>query len=125
MLTLPAKDRGVAGARFNSRAIREAIEFLELACPVEIKWSNGTRRAGAHRFRNGHHLITVSTHVRPTSLSRVLWHELTHARQEETIEHFDAAYRSENKRRGYQRNRYEVEARQYAEAFADELDLAA
>lgn len=126
-LLLPTKDRNLTGASLIPGAVLEAVEFLEIDRPVEVKWAAGLRRAGCHRSRNGVHVITVSTYLEADALSKTLWHELVHAAQEERYESragFNAAYGLQNRLYGYRRNRFEAEAEEWSEDFHAELRLA-
>ena len=130
-LLLPNAASSMAGARLLPSKILEAMDLLEIRHDVQIKWSGGYRRTGAHRFLNRFgirkHVITVSTHLDAESASSTLWHELTHAHQLEGFEHpevFYAAYSRQSKSVGYKRNRFEVEARDNADAFKSEFPLA-
>ncbi len=126
-LQLPGKTKNLAGAQLNPSAVIEAIEFLELERPVEIKWSAGLRRRGCHRLRDGRHVITVSTYLDFSQLSSTTWHELTHAAQAERFDsdkEYDAAYAKDCRLRGYGGSLFEIEAREYAEDFAVEMPLA-
>jgi hypothetical protein len=126
-LLLPEKARSKGGAQFSIGAIFEALDFLEIAQPVEVKWSAGLRRRGSHRFREGGHIITVSTYLDADELSTTLWHELVHCAQLERFDEtheFNAAYTNSYYLTGYHANKFEVEAREVAEAYASEFRLA-
>jgi hypothetical protein len=126
MVTLPTRDRNIEGASFNPTRVIEAVEFLEIREPVEIKWSGGTRTIGTHRWRDGKHLVTVSTYLPAEKLSAVLWHELTHAQQQERFggpTDWYREYSAENRTRGYRQNRFEIEARENAEVYGSEMRL--
>lgn len=122
-ITLPDTAKG--GWRVSVPAIREALDFLEITQPIEIKLTAGLQRHGAHRVRNGVHLITVSTYLAGASASETIWHELTHAAQSEYLgeDAFAASYNQQSRYVGYTANRYEVEAREVAAAMTDELPL--
>jgi hypothetical protein len=126
-VTLPNKDENQAGARLIPGAVLEAVAFLEIARPVEVKWAAGLRRAGSHRSRNGGHVITLSTYRPADQLSETLWHELVHAVQAErypTDKEFSSVYVRESRTVGYQANRFEVEAREIAADFSPQLPLS-
>lgn len=126
-LLLPEKERSKGGAAFNIGAIFEALDFLEIERPVEVKWSAGLRRRGSHRFRDEGHTITVSTYLDADELSTTLWHELVHCAQLERYDHsheFSADYTNAYYLTGYHANKFEVEAREVAEAYAAEFRLA-
>lgn len=111
------------GASLKVGSVMEAVEVLEIEKPIEVKWANGTRRRGSHRWRNGVHVITLSTYMDAKQCSFTLWHELTHCAQceREGLEKFNAKYRQAGgKGAGYRTNRYEVEANETAEAMEDE-----
>lgn len=122
-LTLPGPALG--GWTVDVPAIREAIEFLELAWPVEVKLTSGIHTHGRIRFRDGRHLITVATNLTPAKASSTLWHELTHAAQREYlgVEAHRSAYAVESRRVGYDANRFEREAREMADAMAASVPL--
>ena len=124
---LPNKDRNIAGASINPGAVLEAVEFLELERPVEIKWAAGIRRRGAHRNQTEGHVITVSTYLDAEQLNITLLHELIHAAQAERFDsrrEWAVANHSESRRVGYHRNQYEVEARELADDFSKDFNLA-
>lgn len=128
-LLLPNAASGLAGARLDPIAIREALDLMEVKHDVQIKWSGGYSRRGAHRFYDGKnlHVITVSTHLMADQASNTLWHEITHAAQTERYENgkvFHAHYVKENRTRGYKRNRFEVEASENGDAFGTDHPLA-
>lgn len=115
-LKVPRKP-SLGGHRISAAAVTEALEHLGINAPVQIKWSQGRRRLGAHRFRPGvGHVITVTTYHRYASgVSETIWHELTHAHQLERAvdpKSFITSYREESRRVGYRNNRFEVEARE-------------
>ncbi len=120
--TLPNTARNKAGATLLPGAILSAVELLELKNDVHIKWANGINRRGAWRFRDGVHVITLSTYYDSRAITETLWHELTHAVQAErfsTPKEFTTAYMQDRARRGYHNCTFEVEAREIAEAFCD------
>lgn len=115
-LKVPRKP-SLGGHRISAAAVADAAAYLGLNAPITIKWSQGRRRLGAHRFRPGvGHVITVTTYHRYAhGVSETIWHELTHARQVEQVndpKDFYTAYRMESARVGYTLNRFEVEARE-------------
>lgn len=116
------------GASLKVGSVMEAVEFLEIEDPIEVKWANGTRRRGSHRVRNGVHVITLSTYLPADKVTFTLWHELTHCMQAEREggnEAFTRKYRLEGKSgAAYRTNRFEIEANETAEAMKDELPLA-
>jgi len=104
--------------KFDLDAVREAAAALELRWPILLEKTDGYRTIGAHRTKRGrvvghdgdtYHGITVSRLLAPEQASRTLWHELEHARQAETIEHFDTRYRNGEKWR------FEAEAEERSE----------
>jgi hypothetical protein len=119
-LTLPGPSTK-GGWSISVSAIREAIDFLELTAPVEVKLAAGLRRHGAHRFRDGVHVITLSTYLNVEQASFTLWHELTHAAQTDYLgrQEFVAAYNNESRMHGYSGNAFEVEANQMAADMVD------
>jgi hypothetical protein len=91
------------GWRLDRKALAEAVEFLGIECPVNVK-QTGFRggRFGAHqlrgvlrgRFMSGKvsdfaradtvgHYITVKSWLTPEQAGQTLWHELCHAMQAE------------------------------------------
>jgi hypothetical protein len=124
---LPVSNRNMRNAEFRPGAVLEAVAILEIQKPVEIKWAGGYSRHGSHRAGNGKHVITISTRYDAEAISQTLWHELVHCNQAERFESeakFSAAYRRESVYRGYDFNKFEVEARELAEDFASDLPLA-
>jgi hypothetical protein len=117
-------------------ALAEAIAFLGLTLPVQIKQTGhrGGRR-GAYSFRTKgvlrYHHITVKNWLDPAQACRTLWHELAHAMQAER--HNDPfkpfvvvqqAWADSPERRGSYRFRpIEVEARSY-EDYGTEVQIA-
>lgn len=85
-----ALDSG-AGAHawtYDRASIERAIAELGLARPVRIYMSNGRggrRKSGLYRDAR-EHLIGVRRSLSVREASRTLWHELEHARQEESGE---------------------------------------
>lgn len=122
-LALP--DPAKADYRFHIANLREAIDFLEIAEPVEVKLTAGIQRHGAHRYVNGTHVITISAYLTPAGASATLWHELTHAAQSEYLgrTEFRAQYDGESRRHGYRGNRFEIEANEIAAAYSTDLPL--
>lgn len=122
-LVLPGAAK--AGWTIDVPAIREAIAFFGLTSPVEVKLTAGTRRVGCARYRDGVHVITLSALRSGAQASETLWHELTHAAQREYLgdEAFRVQYQMEQLREGYDRNRFEVEARDTAAVMTAELSL--
>lgn len=124
-IRVPSKP-SVAGHRISAKAVVEAAAILGLSDPIEIKWSSGRRRLGAHRYRDGRHVVTVTRLYREAaSISETIWHELTHAQQTEKAGRakFISEYRLENRRVGYQNNRFEVEARAVGANMKEQLPL--
>lgn len=128
----------------NYAQLRETLDLLEVAWPVKITGTAGTRRRGCHRVKrvNGRweHHITLSRNHTVEQINETLIHELTHAAQCERIGDpykFSRAYLAADdeqrtkldKKAGdrvydaYRRNPFEVEARETAEALKDELRL--
>lgn len=81
---LPA---GSANAEYalDPDAIRGACELLGLTRPVLVCFTNSTRHDGLYTPTREHR-ISVHTHLSAYGASRVLWHELEHARQDESGE---------------------------------------
>lgn len=141
------------GARPNMRAIREAIEFLGITLPVEVKVTTRKGgRYGAHtpiptggnaHVRNGRvsnlatatgwkHSITVKAWLTVEQMGETLWHELAHAMQFERDarpgrQRPEAVLRAWKTAycdgTAYDRKPHEVEARSY-EGFNSESPLA-
>lgn len=128
-LLLPNKTRSKAGVELVPGAILEALDFLEIKKPVQIKWTNGTKTRGSRRFtRDGEaHVVTISTYWPTDAINNTLWHELFHAHQAERYEDpaaWTRAYRREGKTgRAYQANKYEAEANEAAEWLQHEIRL--
>jgi hypothetical protein len=126
MITLPNTNRNKGGAEFDAGSCIKAVTVLRLTAPVEIKWSSGTRRKGAHYWRDGRHVVTISTYLGGDEANMTLWHELTHAVQTERVgeEKFWADYRMFGRSgRAYETNPYEIEANQVMHQFASVLRL--
>lgn len=124
---LPTSVENKARTRLLPGAVLEAVEVLEVREAVEVKWSGGYYRRGSHRYRDGRHVITLSTRYGPADVSRTLWHELVHAVQLERYpeaEEFNAAYVRAGTRAYYETNKFEIEAREVAEEFSAALPLA-
>ena len=120
------RDGDWSGPRsFDRAAILEAIETLAIDGPVKIRLTNGRRRAGTHKVRDGVHCITLSKGFSAVVMSRNLWHELTHAKQCETAggwSEFVRKYMTNHRLLGYKRNPFEIEARE-AEAWHEACPL--
>lgn len=136
-----ASDVCSTGHTLDQAAIKEAIEFLGLQLPVEIKQpSRVGRRRGSHCFdwnvgAQGVHAITIKSYLNPERASKTLWHELAHAAQAERA--FAAAGATTpiarhkawsavlNRDRGigYERKGVERDARKHEE-YSDALKLA-
>jgi hypothetical protein len=127
MITLPVTDVSKGGAQFDAGACIKAVTVLGLKASVQVKWSAGQRRLGSHRWRDGVHVITVSTYSDAERASKTLWHELAHAHQVERIgwETYYPAYKAYGKSgtKGYKSNPYEVEASKIEEDFHAVLSL--
>lgn len=127
------------GARPNRARIREAIDFLDLALPVNVRVVNHQHGCyGAHKAKydaatgQWSHDIIVKSWLTAEQMGHTIWHELAHAMQFErdawrpgldvfTIRRtWHTAYRDGTT---YRRKPYEVEARSY-EPHNDEIALA-
>lgn len=138
--------RAEGGWKLDRAAYREALDFLGIKWPVEIKvTSREGSRHGAHRLACVRgvvvHRITVKDYLTPEQAGKTLWHELTHAMQSERcaakvaadcgwderhmpISARMEAWRETDEREGSYRTRpIEVEARKY-EAYNEALPLA-
>ncbi len=127
----------LGGYSISLQAIVEAAAELGLSQPIAIKWSQGRRTLGAHRFHVGQgHSITVTTyHAHEARISETIWHELCHARQtEKAIAEvggneragrimFMRAYKAQSRAVGYRNNIFEVEARAMGAAYCDTKPL--
>ena len=72
------------GFRIDRVALADAIEFLGLTLPVDIRFHSRVGNTnGIHRFRKNRHVIMLKSYLKPKDASNTLWHELTHARQAE------------------------------------------
>lgn len=104
-----------AGWKIDVRAIHDAMELLGVTRKVKFILSQGRRRIGSCGFDrlSDTHLIRISTFGDLETASCTLWHELQHAAQRdaEGVMEFNDNYKWENRRMGYRRNKYEVEAR--------------
>lgn len=102
-------------------ALADAHAFLGLERPLRVHVANGRggrSNYGLHSYEHGAHVISVLRRISPAKASRVLWHELEHARQ---LEHdfgcdadaFCAAYQRAGGGRGPRgrQNPFEVDAR--------------
>lgn len=115
-------------------ALEAACRELKLRHPVVVKPSNGTRTTGSHGFRlhewpdgtlRETHVISLSKRYSPERANQTLWHELCHAIQSERLGRakFNKAYFEQNRRFGYKRNSFEVEANALAEKKGDQMLL--
>lgn len=141
------------GARPNPAAIREAIDFLGIKFPVDVKvlsnqggaqgrhrarptggnvWTRGSRIFNAETATGWVHLITVKNWLTVEQMGQTLWHELSHAMQFERDalvpgRDGSSALRAWNALysdgTSYDHKPLEVEARKY-EQHNDELPLA-
>lgn len=104
-----------AAWRVDEQALERACSRLGLKRPVRVhvtRGRGGRRKDGLHRVERGVHVLSVVAGTSAVEASRVLWHELEHAAQEEAFgEGFYADYREESRAHGYERNRFEVAAR--------------
>lgn len=85
------------GWAIDVHAVERACETLGLQRRVVIDVTNGRRYAGLYKgVHQGAHRISLAGWQAPTSASRTLWHELTHAMQRErgTLTHNPARSRS-------------------------------
>jgi hypothetical protein len=111
------------GCQIRREAVREAVAELGIVNDVVIEWFEPWVPPGVGGVHEGWqedgevwHKIRLSIWNRPATVSRTLWHELEHARQNEAMGllAFDHAYNlgggdSDD-------NPLEVEAREVAEA---------
>lgn len=119
---LPATRKNRAGAAPDMWAIEDAVEHLGIKKPIRMRWTSGDRRHGTYRCEHVYgtdggerHNITLSTHLDAKQLSKTLWHELTHAQQNERLgrKEYNSQYRQEGySGERYRRNKFEIEARQ-------------
>lgn len=123
------------GFKLDAKAIRDALELLgadSLPYPVRVKLSNGQRTRGCTRWneKNPHEKgvrITVSRNLSAIEATKTLWHEFTHLAQMARIgsaAEFAREYRKYSATGygysgRYERNPFEIEARENAEQFAD------
>lgn len=86
------------GHALDLRAIEDACAYLRLRSPVVITFTNGRGgrgKLGMHmgsRHADGSHDVRVTRGQSNEQASRTLWHELEHARQDETFPNFSALY---------------------------------
>lgn len=112
---------------FDLDAIADACEQLGVREPVVVgcaRYLSG-RWAGMHGYSNGEHSVNIGCALDADEASAYIWHELTHAQQRERLgSRFSVLYEEAGGRkgRGYERNRYELEA-QANETLADEFPL--
>lgn len=125
-LLLPGKARGIGGAEFSVGGIEDALILLDIEKPVVVKWTAGMNRRGSYRYRDGQHVIGISTYLRAEQASETLWHELVHAHQQERYSdhrEFVLLTAHEARAKGYRQSAFEVEAREVAGAYHEEFRL--
>lgn len=117
------------GNQLRHEAVRAAVAELGITDDVEIEWfpiqvppgiagdHRGIRDPDGRTF----HRIRLSVWDGPHSISKTLWHELEHARQNEAIGYdtYNHAYNFGNKLVGYDDNPFEQQARECEEAHVD------
>lgn len=126
------------GARPNSRAIREACDFLGVALPVKVRvtshqgYTHGMHTARPSIGGGWYHDILVKSWLTAEQMGATLWHELAHAMQFErdalndhqTQQEIATAWkRAYLDGTSYRQKAAEVEARSY-ESHNDEIALA-
>jgi hypothetical protein len=110
------------GCQLRPDAVRAAVAELGIEGDVAIEWFGLEVRPGIHAVhegnRDGSHEIYLSVWDRPARVSRSLWHELEHARQNEAlgIDTYNAVQRLGEEFDGYEGNPLEVEANDVADA---------
>lgn len=118
------------GFRIDQLALDEAIEFLGLKLPVDIRFNGRAGRVrGNYRRDHSGHRIMLKSYLEPAQASRTLWHELAHAMQSEragSVWNWNTVA-NERKPGSSRRIRYavrpiEVEAREY-EQYAEACPL--
>lgn len=106
---------------FDLDALALAARTLGLRLPIEVgcaEYPRG-RWGGMHscerRGTSYVHRVRVRRASSANSASRLLWHELAHAAQSERLgtDAFDREYEREERRVGYERNPFEIEAREH------------
>jgi hypothetical protein len=115
--TLTAAARALAGhpARLPDHMLERHPELARArwrrgGLPVRIGgWCLGQRSVSAITLW---HTIWLAPHLEPSE--ELLLHEIRHVAQFEASVWFPARYLWESVRRGYSKNRYEVDARRYA-----------
>ena len=107
-------------------ALKAACELLDVKAPVEVKRTGQVRTGGKHGFRDGKHVLKISTYATDHGASVFLWHELAHASQQERLgvdrKKWLEVYWASVKRYGYKNSPFEVEARAASE-FAEDHPL--
>jgi hypothetical protein len=116
------------GCQIKHRAVVEAIAELGIVNDVVIEWYDpwvppgvGGVHEGWQQGEKVSHTIRLSIWNRPETVSRTLWHELEHARQNEALglAAFDHAYKLGGG--DTDDNPFEIEAREVAEGHDDVL----
>ncbi len=71
----------------DDEALKTAIQTLGITLPcIVYKPGHFRTKSGSYYFRNGYHSLQLYAYLDPERASRVLWHELEHARQKEAGE---------------------------------------
>jgi hypothetical protein len=106
--------------------VLQACRLLGITKPVEIRRTSGNNTAGKYRGINakGIHVITVAARLSPTMASQTIWHELTHAKQNENDENFRSNYGKSVRSVGYLKSPYEREAKANEENHNTKFSLA-
>lgn len=125
---------GNIGWDIDDALIRSAAASLGIEWDIVIKWTRSEAKDGSHtQIRNNRtgeirHVITIHEFIDYRFASMILWHELCHAKQaEETYRKtgdwlaYGTQYSMANKTVGYEKNKYEIEARSYERIYRDEI----
>lgn len=118
-----------AGWEFDTDAIANAMDELQISRPVEIRFTAGRHTKGTHNNSHTKHRITISQDQPIEEANVTMWHELTHASQAESFARatgkpmsafYSQLYRHVKGEHGksYENNKMEIHARRVAEKYA-------
>lgn len=123
-----------APCEIDEQAVRAAVRDLRISHKVVIGWGlprdlrrkYGDSCAGAHTYAGGCHIVALNPNRSAASVSETIWHELTHARQQDALADpaaYEQRYKLADERHGYQNNPYEREADAVGRALASRRPL--